>query len=281
MHLVVDSGSTKTLWCLVDKSELVQEVHTLGINPYISSKEFIASIVKDEVIGKLAHKPDAIFYYGAGCSSKENCSIINFALQQINPNAHIEVHHDLLAVARALCQNEKGIAVILGTGSNSCLYDGTSIIQNTPSLGYVIGDEGSGSYLGKKIVSDFWYGKLPSDLNQDFRNTYPFDLSYFLDKIYKEQKANAFLASFTKWLAKHRTHSYVNDLIKSSFSEFIDKQIAPYGKDQTRVIHCIGSIAFYFMDEWKEVILQKGYELGRIEQEPTKGLIQYHSQWKK
>ncbi len=280
MHLVVDSGSTKTLWCLVDIDRVVQEIYTTGINPYISSREMISAIVQLEIISVLKEIPSAIFFYGAGCSSVENKKIIEFALREINPKAKIEVEHDLLAVARALCQNEVGIAVILGTGSNSCLYDGRNIIQNTPSLGYVLGDEGSGSYIGKQFIADIWYGNVPDDLRDLFIAEYPYELNYYLNKIYKEPNANAFLASFCTWLSAHKSNNYVRDLLRNSFSQFLEKQIKPYGVQLTRKIHCIGSIAYYFKNEWKDVILEYGYELGKMEQTPMAGLIQYHSAWK-
>lgn len=280
MYLVVDSGSTKTLWCLVDNNEVIQEINTMGINPYISSREMIQAIVQLEIISQLKAIPEAIFFYGAGCSSIENKKIIELALRAINPDSKIEVEHDLLAVARALCLKEVGIAVILGTGSNSCLYNGLQIEKNTPSLGYILGDEGSGSYIGKQFLADIWYERVPQDLRDTFIADYPYDLTYYLNKIYKEPNANAFLASFCSWLANHKEHSYVQALLISSFMQFIEKQIKPYGVHITRKIHCIGSIAYYFKNEWKEVVLQYGYEVGKIEQTPMAGLIQYHSSWK-
>ena len=277
MQLIVDSGSTKTLWCLVNKGVCLQEIQTLGINPYVSSPEYIMNLIQSEIIPNLLHIPDSIFYYGAGCSTPINNKIVYDVLVHINPAAHIDVQHDLLAVARSLCQHEKGIAVILGTGSNSCLYNGEQIIANTPSLGYVIGDEGSGAYIGKQVLSDIWYNITPEELQKDFFAEYPNQIDYYLTKIYKESAANAFLASFTTWLGKHKKHGYVQQLLKKCFTDFMEKQIVPYNKNISNTIHCTGSIAFYFRDEWKDVILQYGYELGKVEQIPINGLIQYHS----
>lgn len=276
MQLIVDSGSTKTIWCLTHQNKVYQEVYTPGINPFISSKELIISIIEKEVIANLKHMPDAIYYYGAGCSTNTNKNLIHEELKMINEKAIIEVEHDLLAVARALCLFEPGIAVILGTGSNSCLYDGAKIVSNTPSLGYVMGDEGSGAFIGKQLISDIWYKRIPQELSDDFFEQHPHPLEYFLHKIYKEPAANAYLASFTRWLIKHKSHAYVQSLLKNCFSLFIDKQIAPYDKNISNKINSIGSIAFYFRDEWKDVILQHGYEFGTIEQSPMQGLIQYH-----
>lgn len=276
MQLIVDSGSTKTIWCLTHNNKVYQEIQTPGINPFISSKELIVSIIENEVIANLAHQPNSIFYYGAGCSTETNKGLLHTELKRINSNATIEVEHDLLAVARALCLFEPGIAVILGTGSNSCLYDGANIVSHTPSLGYVIGDEGSGAYIGKQIISDIWYNRMPQELIEDFFEHHPHPLEYFLQKIYKEPSANAYLASFTRWIIKHKSHAYVQLLIKNCFSIFIEKQISPYDKNISNKINSIGSIAFYFRDEWKDVILQHGYVQGTVEQSPMQGLIQYH-----
>lgn len=276
MKLIVDSGSTKTFWCLVENGKVVQEIYTAGINPYITAPDRIKEIILVELKPKFIHQPKEIFFYGAGCSSDYNKQLVHKVLVDINPSALIEVEHDLLAVARGLCLHERGIAVILGTGSNSCLYDGSTIIKNTPSLGYILGDEGSGAYLGKSIISDLWYGITPKELSDDFFNTFSDDLTYYLNKIYKEPSANAFLASFVLWLAKHKSTSYAQNLIRNSFDLFVQKQIKPYGTQSTRVIHTTGSIAFNFMDEWKDVILHHGYEFGKIEQVPMNGLIQYH-----
>jgi glucosamine kinase len=276
MHLIVDSGSTKTIWCLVDKDQLIQEITTTGMNPYISSGEMIQAIVELEVVSQLLHAPDAIYFYGAGCSTIEHQSLITHSLRRINNLAHIEVHHDLLAVARALCQHQSGIAVILGTGSNSCLYNGKDIIKNTPSLGYILGDEGSGSFIGKTFLADLFYNNVPSEIKSSFKENYPYDLNYYLNKIYKEPNANAFLASFCTWLSNHRENDYVHQLLINSFALFIDKHIVPYGKEITNTIFSNGSIAFFFMNEWKEVILQKGYVVGNMEQNPISGLIKYH-----
>jgi glucosamine kinase len=276
MKLIVDSGSTKTFWCLVQNNQVVQEIYTAGINPYTSSSESIHEIIKNKLLSSLLQTPSEIYYYGAGCSTEHNKQIINKELLLINPSAKIQVEHDLLAVARGLCLYESGIAVILGTGSNSCLYDGTTIVQQTPSLGYVLGDEGSGAYLGKLILSDVWYSLLPGELRTDFFIHFPENLSYYLTKIYKEPSANSFLASFVLWLSKHKSHTYVQKLLRSSFDIFIQKHIKPYGVDTSKVIHATGSIAFNFRDEWKDVILQHGYQVGTIEQVPMNGLIQYH-----
>lgn len=280
MHLIVDSGSTKTRWCLVDHLEIIQEINTQGINPYVTSEEIISKIVNNEVVTKLIHKPEYIFYYGAGCSNSKNILLVKKCLEVINIEAHIEVEHDLLAVARALCQKNTGIAVILGTGSNSCLYDGSNIIQNTPSLGYVLGDEGSGAYIGKKFLSDLFYGLTPKHIEKIFVDDNNISIEQVLNSVYKQPTANAYLASFCKWLCNHKSDEYVYQLIHTAFTDFVVKQLKPYGKNITNEVYSIGSIAYYFSDIWESVLNENGYSSEQSEQDPILGLIKYHADGK-
>lgn len=276
MQLIVDSGSTKIRWCLVNQLDIVQEIITQGINPYVTSEEVILNIVNDQVLSKLKFIPDSIFYYGAGCSTDHNNLLVKNKLKLINNSANIEVEHDLLAVARALCQKSSGIAVILGTGSNSCLYDGQSIIKNTPSLGFIVGDEGSGAYIGKKIIADLYYNRMPQHLAENLISTHNLSIENVLNKIYKEPAANAYLASFCKWLKIFIDEPYTQNLIYNAFSEFIDKQIKPYGNNFTNKVYSIGSIAHHFSDIWHKVLSEHSYIAEQSEQDPIKGLIKFH-----
>ena len=277
MHLIVDSGSTKTRWCLVNQLEIIQEINTQGINPYVTSEEIIQKIIEQEIKPLLNYTPDSIFYYGAGCSNSTNIHLIKTCLEAINIEAKIEVEHDLLAVARALCQKNKGIAVILGTGSNSCLYDGKNIIKNTSSLGYILGDEGSGAYIGKKFLSDYFYELVPEHIAHLFQEEKNITIELALNNIYKQPNANAYLASFCKWLVNHKKDSYVHQLIKNAFTDFVVKQIQPYGKSTTNKVFSIGSIAYYFSDIWELVLNENGYVVELSEQDPILGLINYHA----
>lgn len=280
MHLIVDSGSTKTRWCLVNHLDIVQEINTQGINPYVTSEEVILSIINNEVLVNLSQMPTHIFYYGAGCSNSVNISLLRKCLTSINSEAHIEVEHDLLAVARALCQKNIGIAIILGTGSNSCLYDGQKIIKNTPSLGYILGDEGSGVYLGKKFLSDLFYGIVPKHITKLFIEQNNVTLDTVLNKVYKEPSPNAYLASYCHWLSSQKHEDYIQQLIHNSFSDFVIKQLKPYGTELTNKVYSIGSIAFYFSEIWMNVLNENGYVAEHSEQDPIKGLIKYHADGK-
>ncbi len=280
MHLIVDSGSTKTRWCLVNQLDIVQEINTQGINPYVTSEEIILNIIKNEVLVNLKNMPSHIFYYGAGCSNSTNILLLKKCLTLINSEAVIEVEHDLLAVARALCQKNTGIAVILGTGSNSCLYDGENILQNTPSLGYILGDEGSGAYIGKKFLSDFFYGLVPKSIAELFVLENNITIDSVLNKVYKEPSGNAYMASFCKWIASQMHEEYIQQLVHSSFTDFVTKQIKPYGTHITNKVYSIGSIAHYFSDIWTSVLNENGYVAEHSEQDPIKGLIKYHADGK-
>lgn len=279
MQLIIDSGSTKTRWCLVKNKSIIQELNTAGINPFVTPESVIKGII-DSIVNELQSIPDEIFYYGAGCSNEKNKNLLRVNLLTINSTADVVVEHDMLAVARALCLNKQGIAVILGTGSNSCLYNGREIVQNTPSLGYILGDEGSGAYIGKKILSDYFYQRMPTDIADSFSKNFPdLNLDSVLYKVYKEQSANAYLASFCKWAGNNKTHSYIQELVSQVFEEFVIKQIQPYGRSLTNKVYSVGSIAYYFSEIWESVLLRHGYvnELGK--QDPIDGLIEFHA-WK-
>ncbi len=279
MQLIIDSGSTKSKCCLVDQSLIVQEIITEGINPYVTSEQKIAEILHN-LNEQLSVKPTEIFYYGAGCSNEKNNSLIEKYLRNINASATIEVSHDLLAVARSLCGRSAGIAVILGTGSNSCLYDGEKIIRNTASLGYVLGDEGSGAYIGKKLIAAYLYDRMPEETRNSFQKKFEsLSLELVLNKVYKEEAANAYLASFCKWASENLNDEYVQNLVYVSFKEFIELHILPYGKSLSNKIYSVGSIAYYFSEVCKRALEEYGYEMYLGAQDPMEGLINYHA-WK-
>jgi N-acetylglucosamine kinase-like BadF-type ATPase len=276
MKLIVDSGSTKTLWCLVEQGRRMQEISTEGINPFITSSDKIGRIIQQDLIPNLLQKPTDIFYYGAGCSNETNNSLVEDQLRFIASDIPISVESDLLAVARALCHREAGIATILGTGSNSCLYDGEGILEQVPSLGYILGDEGSGANIGKKILAEILYGLAPKEIIQSYFETYNESLDDILFATYKAEKPNAFLASKLKWLGAWRNHSYVHELISNSFNEFIRKHLMQYDKSVSNEVHSVGSIAFHFREIWEECLKENGFKPGRYLAEPIDGLIIYH-----
>lgn len=277
MMIIVDSGSTKTHWCLIDENgeKLIQ---TLGINPYQMNNEAIQEVLKKELSpylnGEVVH---SVHFYGAGCSTDLKCSLLDNVLQDFFTSANIKVHHDLLGAARALCGREKGIACILGTGCNSCYYDGEAIQDQIHSLGYVLGDEGSGAYIGKLLIRDYYQGTMPLEVHQLFQEEYNPVLENILDRVYNHPQPNRFLASFCPFISTNISHPYLYNLVSSSFDEFFEKHVLRFEKAKTSKIHFLGSIAFHFSDILKESAKKAGLQIGSIYESPIKGLVDYHN----
>jgi glucosamine kinase len=279
MILIADSGSTKTDWRLIDADEKIHQYKTSGFNPYFQSTQEIAATLGKELLPQLENKHHEnlkVFYYGAGCSTEDKCSIVKNAIELNFPQATIEVDHDLLAAARALCGREAGIAAILGTGSNSCYYDGKNIAENTPNLGFFLGDEGSGGYLGKKLITAYMYKELPAELHEAFYHKYKLGKEEILDHIYKKPMPNKFCASFGMFLQHYINHPYVAKMIYDAFALFFDKHICKYPRHKEVPFHCVGSIGFYFGNILNEVARDKGIRMGRVLESPISGLTLYH-----
>ena len=277
MMIIVDSGSTKTNWCLIDKNgeKLIQ---TLGINPYQMNNEAIKNILKEELHPFLNGEAiSRVHYYGAGCSTDQKCGLLDTVLQEFFTAANIEVHHDLLGAARALCGHEQGIACILGTGCNSCYYDGEKIKDQIHSLGYVLGDEGSGAYMGKLLIRDYYQGTMPLDVQQLFQEEYKPVLENILDKVYNHPQPNRYLASFCPFISKNISHPYLYNLVSGSFDEFFQKHVFKFEEAKTTKIHFLGSIAFHFSDILKESAAKAGLKIGKIIESPIQGLVNYHN----
>ena len=282
MILIADSGSTKTEWILLNQKEVVAELYTQGINPYFQTVEQIAAVFSGELIPELPaiHIPtiSAVFYYGAGCSSIEKCAMVKQPLTQIFKNAHVEVDHDLLAAARAACGTQTGIAAILGTGSNSCLFDGKVIVANQPSLGFIMGDEGSGGHIGKELLKQYVYSELPADLYELFIREYMLTKEIILEHIYKKPMPNRYAASFTRFVGKHIAHPHMQQLVIDSFTEFFKRHIASYPNYQTYSLSAVGSVASIFSEQLQAVANQYSIRIQHIIQKPMEGLIHYHTQ---
>ena len=198
-------------------------------------------------------------------------------IRQSLPEAvSVEAHSDMLGAARALCGRKSGIASILGTGANSCLYDGGQIVQNTPALGYIIGDEGSGAVLGKRFIHDLYGGRLSDALKADFETETGLSLPVIIDRVYRQPLANRFLGSFSEYIHNHVHMPAVHNLVVDNFCAFLTCHIAPYGRRELPV-SCVGSIAWYFQDELREAARIEGFKLGTILQSPMQGLVKYHS----
>jgi glucosamine kinase len=276
IQLIADSGSTKAEWCLIDGKKK-KTFFTQGLSPYFLSTEQIQKILELELKSKMRKvEPDEVFFYGTGCSNPNNVILVKKAIQKVFTKAKISVDHDLMGAAKALCGNEKGIACILGTGSNSCFYNGKKIIKNSPGLGYVLGDEGSGAYLGKKVIQYFLYNTFDEDLMDRFNAKFNTNNNEILEAVYKKPLPNRYLASFTIFLAENRGHYMVENIIEDGFNDFFFNHIYKYRESWTLPINFIGSVAFGFKDVLKEMCSSYELQLGTVLKKPMDGLIKYH-----
>ncbi len=273
--LIADSGFTKTDWRLIQSDGSIEQARTPGINPYYQTQEEMLTVIKD-LYDQIPDKVDEIYYYGTGCSSGTNRKKIADLLAKYYPSAVIDVNHDLLAAARSLCGEEAGIACILGTGTNSCLYDGVKITQNVPSLGWAIADEGGGTYLGKTLVTDYYRKDMPADLRKVFKDNFGLTKDNFLTHIYQEPMPGRFLASFAKFIGQHINEPYMHQLVARGFEIFITKNIMKYEDYDQVPVHFTGSIAFYFSNVLRQVAQEKGIYVKHISEFPIAGLTLFH-----
>jgi len=277
IKLIADSGSTKAEWCLLDGKKK-KTIYTQGISPYFLDGVQIEAVVRLELKAKLKGiEPDEIFYYGTGCSNPNNAKIMTKALQRVFPTAFITVTHDLMGAAKALCGDEKGVACILGTGSNSCYYNGKKIVKNSPGLGFILGDEGSGAYLGKKVVQYFLYNTYDPDLMDRFNAKYNTNAVEILEAVYKMPLPNRYLAGYVPFLVENRGHFMIENIIEDGFNEFFFNHIYKYKESWTLPINFIGSVAYGFRDVLKEMCSSYELELGKVLKNPMDGLVKYHS----
>ena len=276
--LIADSGSTKAEWCLMDGIKK-KKIFTQGMSPYFLNTEQIQQILAIELKKKLnGVEPDEVYYYGTGCISPENVKSIKKALKATFPKARLFVDNDLMGAAKALCGNEKGVACILGTGSNSCYYNGKKIIKNSPGLGYILGDEGSGAYLGKKVIQYYLYNTFDPDLMDRFNAKYNTTSIEILDAVYKHPLPNRYLAGFVSFLVENRGHFMIENIIEDGFNDFFFNHVYKYRESWIMPIHFIGSVAYGFKDILKEMCDSYELHLGRVLKNPMDGLIQFHSQ---
>ena len=276
MILIADSGSTKTDWCLVDNGVLVKQIFTKGTNPFFQTEDEISAEVSENLLPYLdTAKVDAVWFYGAGCAFPEKNEIVRAAIAR-HLDVPIEVGSDLLGAARGLCGRQPGIACILGTGSNSCFYDGKEIVSNVSPLGFILGDEGSGAVLGKMLVGDVLKNQLPAALKEEFLARYELTPAIILERVYKKPFPNRFLASLSPFLVEHLDVPEIHTLVLNGFKAFFDRNVKQYDYKQYPV-HLIGSLAYYYRSVLQEAAEQTGVRLGTIKKSPMEGLISYHS----
>ena len=276
VRLIADSGATKAEWILINNGKK-KTIFTQGISPYFLNTEQIAALVQTELCSKLKNiTVEEIYYYGTGCANPENVKSIKKALRKVFPLANIDVHTDLMAAARAVCGHEKGIACILGTGSNSCYYDGRTIKKNSPGIGYVLGDEGSGAYLGKKVIQYYLYNTFDEDLRARFDAKFVTNKVEILDNVYKKPLPNRYLAGFTMFLAENRGHYMIENIIEDGLNDFFFQHLCKYSEVWKYPVSFVGSVADGFKDVVQQLCNSYEFELRTILKNPMQGLVKYH-----
>lgn len=276
--LIADSGATKAEWCLLHNGKK-KILFTQGISPYFLSIDQISELVTNELKKKLKNvEVDEIFYYGTGCANPQNAKNVKKALLKVFPDSNVTVNTDLMAAARAVCGHQKGIACILGTGSNSCYYNGSTIVKNSPGIGYVLGDEGSGAYLGKKVIQYYLYNTFDEDLRARFDAKFITTPPEILDNVYKKPLPNRYLASFTMFLAENRGHYMIENIIEDGLNDFFFQHLCKYNEVWKYPVSFVGSVAFGFKDVLQELCNTYEFELGAVLKNPVEGLIKYHNE---
>ena len=289
IKLIADSGSTKTDWCLLESGGDCHRFSTQGINPCHQSEEEIAAILEQEVTPHLRQlqtaRPQTLWFYGSGATPAAKHRVEQPLRRLLGTEADITVESDLVGAARALCQHSRGIACILGTGANSCLYDGQRIVANTPALGYILGDEGSGAVLGIRFLNALFKGQLPDELRQEFVTETGLSLDAIIQRVYRQPLANRFLASLSPFIHRHIDLQQVEALVIDHFRQFIRKNIQPYYDDPrlkealpaSPELHVTGSVGFHYQRQLAAAAALEGMRLGRVMGSPMEGLIGYHS----
>jgi N-acetylglucosamine kinase-like BadF-type ATPase len=277
MILIAESGSTKTDWVLVNDNKEITMFKTMGFNPFFHSSEFIAEeIQNNEEFYEASKNVDKLYFYGAGCSSVEMNNIVKLGLNKIYPNSAVIVDHDLLACALSTYQGEPSISCILGTGSNSCYFDGKVLREEVPAIAYVLGDEGSGSFYGKKLLRDYLYNQLPESISKDFESQFGNAKADIFENVYMKPHANVYLASFMKFINRHYHHEYVVNMIQHGMNEFMKIHVCCYPEHKSVKTHFIGSISKIFERELIQAAKNNGVILGEIIQKPVDNLVNYH-----
>ncbi len=281
MIAIVDGGSTKCDWVILDSSgKVVLKTETAGFNPNVIQKELIASeLRKNPKLTDLSGSMQKIFFYGSGCGTESNRQIVKDEFQKVFDAAHITVKEDMTAAAYSAYRGKPAIICILGTGSNSCYFDGENVRLDLPSLGFLIGDEGSGSALGKQLLRRYFMKKLPADLSDKFEDAYSLSIEDALKNMYHNPRANAYLAEFNKFVVEHKAHPYFQNMVFDEMKNYLDYQVLQYEEAKQSEINFIGSIAFYYEDILRAAAAEFNLNIGHIVQKPIESLVDYHRKY--
>ena len=277
MILVADSGSSKTDWLLSLPQQESVSFKTAGLNPYFLTEKEIAKIIQDQAPDMVAYANDIseIYFFGAGSSSPDRHEIVSNAISQLFTKAFISVDSDLLGCAYATCGHEKGICCVMGTGSNISYFDGENIHDGQHGLGFVLGDEGSGTWFGKALITDFLYGNMPADINEAFDKAYGLNKEIVIKNVYQKPNANTYLASFSRFVSEIKTTPYGQELLERGLLEFIDSNIKSYPEYHRYKCHFVGSIAYFFAEELTTLCHQQGVKTGKVIKQPINDLMAF------
>ncbi len=274
--LIADSGATKTEWCLTD-GEKTQTIFTEGLNPYYHTEKSIKEVVTNNLLPDLKEKPEELFFYGAGCDSEKKNNVVRDALKNCFPDTTVNIYHDLLGAARACFLHEPGIACILGTGSNSCLYNGTEIIEHIPSLAFILGDEGSAGYFGKRLINKYFRFEIPDDLKVDLEENYNMSLEHITSGLYDGDQKSRFIASYGAFLGEHADHPFIKDILYKGFESFVSRIILNYTNATDYEVRFIGSVAFAHQRLIKEILQKYDLKPGLFVRNPMERLVEFHT----
>lgn len=277
MLLIADSGSTKIDWCLIDDKGEKTYFHSIGLNPYNVSQQTIDKEIQTNILPHLLRKENIkMFFYGSGCSTSQKKTFMQNIFKHYLTNSEIHIEDDLLGAARATCGKQRGVVAILGTGSNSCLFDGEKITENIPALGYVLCDEGAGTNIGKIVLRNYLRKQMPKHIHQQFAQKYPGEEADFLTKLYQGEKPNFYLASFAQFAITRQQDEYCRNIVAEAFHNFFLMQVTQYADYKKYPMNVVGSVGYYAKNVLEEVALHYGVTIGNVIKAPLESLITYH-----
>ena len=277
MILIIDAGSTKMEWALVENGEVKARFTTQGFNPNYSDPRLLGEMLDKQLPEIVPNDLQSVYYYGTGCGAEKNCAFVANAFQKRFAHADIHVTHDLMAAAHAVLGNERGIACILGTGANACVYDGKQIVEKAVSLGFMVGDEGSGGHIGRSIVRSYFYGFMPDELKAQFRDKYPISVNDFVAQLYHNSQPSRYLASFASFACEHQDHPFVAELCRKCFDAFAEAFICRFNDYKSLKVSFVGSVAYHFSGILQQSLASHGIIMGEVLQAPMDGLVKYHT----
>jgi N-acetylglucosamine kinase-like BadF-type ATPase len=281
MNLIAESGSTKCDWVLVDNAgKYIDSYKSIGFNPFFHNRDFIVSeLRKDKSLMHISPRIERVFFYGAGCSNDGYQQVVELALRDIFIHADVKVDHDLVAAAYSTYTGEPCISCIIGTGSNSCYFDGKTICEEVPALAYILGDEGSGSYFGKKLLTAFLYKKLPPHIEESLVQEFQLNKDSIFEHVYEKPHANVYLASFTRFIGKFKHEPFISQMLEQGMDEFLLNHVCCYKNYKNVPVHFVGSVAFHFEEALRSAAEKRGISIGNIIKQPIQQLVNYHVQY--